>query len=123
MRPVREDSGGNLPDAIDDTIDHVHFLYPACVGELEGRLCPGAANRLRAEYELPHPATGLAKLFELSGQAGNRINYGTRCELFGFMNAHSGSSNFTVVRIGNRSNYVLRGAKKSASGAMLHRHF
>lgn len=123
MRHARENSGGNLPDAIDDTNAHVNFLYPACVGELKTRLCPGAANRLRVEYELPHPATGLAKLFKRSGQAGNRINSGTSCELFGFMNARSGSSNFTVVRIGNRSNYVLRGAKKSVSGATLHPHF
>jgi hypothetical protein len=117
-----EDSGGNFSDAIDDTNAHVNFLYPACVGELKTRR-PGAAHRFRAEYELPHPSTGLAKLFELSGQAGSRINYGASCELFGFMNVHSGSRNFTVVRIGNRSNYVLRGAKKSVSGATLHPHF
>ena len=33
MRHARENSGGNLPDAIDDTNAHVNFLYPACVGD------------------------------------------------------------------------------------------
>jgi prepilin-type N-terminal cleavage/methylation domain-containing protein len=121
MLYAHDDSGGNFSDAIDDTNDNVNFLYPAYIPELKTFLCPGAANHIRADYKLPHPDTGEAQLFDLSGYAGSRTNFGTSYELFGFMNAYSGSSNFTDVRIGSR---ILKasGVRKSLSTVQSYTH-
>ncbi len=118
---AHDDSGGNFSDAIDDTNDNVNFLHPAYIPELKTFLCPGAANNIRADYKFPHPDTGVDQLFDLSGYAGNRSNYGTSYELFGFMNAHSGSSNFTNVKMGSR---ILKasGVRKSLSTVRSYTH-
>lgn len=118
---AHDDSGGNFSDAIDDTNDNVNFLFPAYVGELKTFLCPGAANQIRADFKFPHPDTGVTQLWDLSGYAGSRTNFGTSYELFGFMNSHSGSSNFTMVGMGNRT-IRASGVRKSLASVQSYKH-
>lgn len=121
MMYAHDDPGGNFSDAIDDTNDNVNFLYSAYIPELKTFLCPGAANNIRPEFKFPHPDTGVPQLFDLSGYAGNRTSYGTSYELFGFMNAYSGSSNYTEVKMGTRI-LTASGVRKSISSVQSYTH-
>ena len=121
MMYAHDDPGGNFSDAIDDTNDNVNFLYSAYIPELKTFLCPSAANNIRPDFKFPHPDTGVPQLFDLSGYAGNRTNYGTSYELFGFMNAYSGSSNYTDVKMGTRI-LTASGVRKSISSVQNYTH-
>src|SRR5262245_9757482 len=116
-----DDRLGSFTDAVHDTNDNINFLYPKYVPALKVYVCPGTQNRIREEKKVPNPFTGEENLLDLTGYAGNKTNWGTSYEVFGFMNYHRESPSFTMIPVGGQMTKV-GGVRKTAFSAATYIH-
>jgi prepilin-type N-terminal cleavage/methylation domain-containing protein/prepilin-type processing-associated H-X9-DG protein len=116
-----EDRLGSLTDAVHDTNDNINFLYPHYVSSTKTFICPGTLNRIRADKKIPNPFTGAENLYDLTGYAGNRTNYGTSYEVFGFMNYHSESDSYTEIPLAGKI-VKVGGVRKSLTSVQNYTH-
>jgi hypothetical protein len=119
---ANDDRRGSFTDAVHDTNDNINFLYGKYVEASKTFICPGTENKVREDVKVPNPFDGGQDLLDLTGYAGNRTNFGTSYEVFGFMNYHPESSSFTIVPVGGSKELRAGGVRKTLSNVGTYVH-